>query len=317
MAKILLLPKVIFSNVSDVPQGGNITITASVVDSQGNPLTTNTIPIHITLSVSGTGSATFSDGSTDKQITAGGTLQINGVTASGASNNISVGAVVHAADTSGVYTTDQTVATTSTLTVVSVTLSLQITGTVPTDNSAALQFLYSTASSTLGSITYYFTSNGTTRYACAEAYQITGTVSPSDYAGQISLRRNVTYVAFNGDGTNQFASSSGDDTSNPALLDSLPQSGGSAGKVYDLDAPAANVDVADSTGTIVRLRSNFQEYAVIGSNTSTAVVSQSNLAFYARESCVMPANGIPTFSNSISGDNQVGSGSTPLTWDLN
>jgi hypothetical protein len=101
-----------------------------------------------------------------------------------------------------------------------------------------------------------------------------------------------------------------DDTSLPAFRDDDPQSGGSAGKVYDLDAPGFSPD-GNPVGTVVRRRVNFVEYTTVGGHALPGSV----LTWYLRQSIIKTSSGDQPL-NDISGDNTVGSGSTVLTWNL-
>ena len=108
---------------------------------------------------------------------------------------------------------------------------------------------------------------------------------------------------------------SGQNDDSPALIeDTNPQSGGSVGVVYDLDAPG----IGYLSGNINRVRFNFNEYAVLDSASSTQQLG--SFAWYARASCIEnpnPANGyFSMFSTSVANDNTAGSGTTGLTWNL-
>jgi hypothetical protein len=100
-----------------------------------------------------------------------------------------------------------------------------------------------------------------------------------------------------------------DDTSSPQGRDDDPQSGGSNGKVYDVDAPGVtNLNVSANT---YRLRTNFYAYAALPDGTKIS----SNYNFYVRVSCTKTASGYQ-FVNDVPGDNQVGAGTTKTTWNL-
>lgn len=90
-----------------------------------------------------------------------------------------------------------------------------------------------------------------------------------------------------------------DDTSNAIYQDQNPQSGGSAGKVYDLDAPGAKPTSAD--GNTYRVRTNYYAYATLldGRPIST------NYYYYVRASCKKTSSGLQ-FASDVAGDNQVG-----------
>jgi hypothetical protein len=107
----------------------------------------------------------------------------------------------------------------------------------------------------------------------------------------------------------------GDDTSDDPFRDDDPQSDGSDGTVYDLDAPGIGTSIPS---TIVRMRQNFLEYAVLGSATNATPVGGSNLNWFATSSCRLGPGSTAIFVNdpSIPGDNQSGTGSTKLTYNL-
>ena len=304
---VSVAPKVTFSPVPDIPQGGTTAVVAAVTNAQGQALPNNTIPIHLTLTVNGTGSATFADGSTDLTITSGTTVVIYGVAASGTQNNIVLDARIATADGSST----RSIASPSMLfTVVNVVLSLQTFGSISLDNGSFDAFGY--IGSTSGTYLY---ADGNGHVVCGTPYQITGVVTPSNYTNTITLRRKDTYSSYE-NGVAESSATAQEDTSPSSLLDSIPQSGGSNGKVYDLDAPGTFLDSSVPVGTIRRSRTNFTEYAVLGGPSSTQHAS-SNLTFYSRTSCkqtnVQP---YAAFEGSIRGDNQMGLGTTPLSENL-
>jgi hypothetical protein len=142
-------------------------------------------------------------------------------------------------------------------------------------------------------------------------------VTPSNFAGSIVLRRSILSSGqYNGpSGTNAVQSPApGDDTSAPQFRDDNPQSGAPspAGTVYDLDAPGIGTGLENN---IVRLRLNFLEYAVLGSQTNT--VSIGSLNWFSTSSCMVDPSGVGSvFSNDVSNDNQSGVGSTKLSANL-
>jgi hypothetical protein len=92
-------------------------------------------------------------------------------------------------------------------------------------------------------------------------------------------------------------------------MDSNPQSGGSNGKVYSVDAPGIGPSLAD--GNTYRARLNFFAWGELPDVTAVSP----NYSFYLRVSCQKTANGF-VFINDVPGDNQIGVGSTPTTWNL-
>jgi hypothetical protein len=100
-----------------------------------------------------------------------------------------------------------------------------------------------------------------------------------------------------------------DDTSPGTLQDENPQSGGSAGKVYDLDAPGVHPPSVD--GKTYRSRVNFSTYAALPDGTQISP----NYNFYVRLSCTQSSSGYQ-FVSDVAGDNQIGPGSTKTSWNL-
>jgi hypothetical protein len=94
--------------------------------------------------------------------------------------------------------------------------------------------------------------------------------------------------------------------------DDDPQSGGSAGKVYDLDAPGITGDV----NFVYRLRVNLEEYVVLGSSSNNKRVPNSTLPWWARSSCVIDIFGTLRFNTAVPNDNQAGTGTTNTNWNL-
>jgi hypothetical protein len=205
-------------------------------------------------------------------------------------------------------------------TVVSVAISLN-TG-VPIQNDAELanfqylvegpNFLQNTG---LGAELFY--NSGEQPQSCAVGTELVGAVSPSNYAGPVTLRRTVvSSAAFQGQAPNQtpgvLKPPGSDDTSAPSLIDDVVGAGG-AGQVFDLDPPSI------APGTLLnapqRLRINFQEYAVLGDRTSTMQVGAS-LFYYVAVSCG-GTPGVPTLDYSASLlDNTAAPSAIPLTWNL-
>ena len=196
-----------------------------------------------------------------------------------------------------------------TFSVVSVVLSLQAsdTDTIPSSDPGTPYFL--NGSSALGHrFVYGVVSNGT---ICDIAYQVTGIVTPSNYPGQLYLKRTATYDAWLDPGQQlTYSKTNWDDTSADPLVNY------SSGIIYDLDGPGEAIYGTDAVGTIRRLRINFDEYAVLGSRSSTTKVSTQDLLFYSRSSCGKASSTSVVFDQTYSGDNQIGMGTTPLSDNL-
>jgi hypothetical protein len=147
--------------------------------------------------------------------------------------------------------------------------------------------------------------------ACFAGIEFVGSVTPSTYSGSLELRRQLlscgTYVQ--GNVPASCGTTPRDDTSSAALRDDDPQPGGT---IYDLDPPG--VQNGDTFNSVYRYRANFSEYATLADGTTT--VSASPVNYYVRVSCKFDANGKPSLDTSVTGDNQVGAGTTKLTWNL-
>jgi len=133
-------------------------------------------------------------------------------------------------------------------------------------------------------------------------------INPSIYTGSVILhRRRISGATWVNSG-NEIPYASQDDTSNAALRDDNPQSGGSGGRVYDLDAPVLAPVSID--GNTYRVRLNFYAYATLGDG-----ITSPDYYFYVRLSCTRTSFGYKLVKD-VSGDNQVGSGTSSLSWNL-
>ena len=298
-------PNVTFQNTTvSVGQGQSVANGLLITDRLGNPLTlSSSTPVVLSVNtVAGSGAATLSNMS----FTSSGSFSINGSSASSQSYNLQITASITLPMKDGSGNHTFTVAT-ALITVVNVSLSLQPVGSIPADNGASRGF-----GNQLGP--FIASNSGITGKSCFVGYQVTGVVTPSDYTGQITLRRTATSTAIFRDpplGSPNINTAAQDDTSSAAYLDSVPQSGGSAGKIYDLDDPGYQMSSADKN-TVRRTRDNFRSYAVLGSSSSTALAS-ANLSFYVRLSCTLDGPGNPSFDHTYSSDNNAGLGSVSLS----
>ncbi len=109
------------------------------------------------------------------------------------------------------------------------------------------------------------------------------------------------------------------DTSSLSLLDVDPQSNGSQGKVYDLDAPGINSNPASPIDTINRRRTNFRQWGTVfqmqGTNAAAVRVSD-DINWYQRISIKKTGQNTSVIINDVANDNIISAGTTPLTWDL-
>jgi len=161
-----------------------------------------------------------------------------------------------------------------------------------------------------------FIGSGTSK-GCFIGFETIGTLTPSTYAGSVILRRQIVNDATYTNSTNTGGLTDKDDTSQPPGRDDDPQSGMSAGKVYDLDAPGTNNPNVD--GNTYRYRGNFYAYATIPDGTPTGIRISPNYAFYVHISCTKTASGFQ-FVNDVPNDNKIGSCAVgcagPVTWNL-
>ncbi len=187
-----------------------------------------------------------------------------------------------------------------------VVLSLVTTGVIPADNVGRTAFNTALGTTSLG-----------TRYYSTQAYwgtgvQVVGTVYPTSFSGPITIHREVREDKLYHGNTlyQQTAPPIYPDTSFPEFRDDNPQSGGSADKVYDLDAPGVG---GVPLGTTSRIRTNFRQWAVL--NSPALVVSPIDLYWYSRVSIYRDSTG-EHLKTDVSGDNVAGVGQTNTTWNL-
>jgi hypothetical protein len=167
---------------------------------------------------------------------------------------------------------------------------------------------YSTAEGTtnLGAII----GTGTPVQGCFVGNEAIGTITPNSYAGTVTLHRWILADAyFKGQASMSGGVTNQDDTSSPGLRDDNPQSGGSAGRIYDLDAPGISINQAD--GITYRYRGNFYAYASLPDGTRISPYYN----YYVRVSCKRTASGYQ-FDSSLPGDNAIAAGTTLTTWNF-
>jgi hypothetical protein len=191
--------------------------------------------------------------------------------------------------------------------VVSAVISQRTSGQVSSDDSALSNYQTAVGTTNLGNFT-----NISAFHGCGIGIETIGVINPSNYTGNVTIHRTIVNQGFYTNSTDSGGEKTNyDDTSPSQYRDDDPQSGGSAGKVYDLDAPGAHPPGID--GNIYRYRTNFSAYATLPNG---AVVSPSyGYFFYVRLSCQQVGAGY-VFVNDVPGDNQIGSGTTKTTWNL-
>jgi len=188
------------------------------------------------------------------------------------------------------------------LSVVNVSLSIRTSGIASLDDAGRSQFALSTGSADLGSIHGGF------------GVEIVGTVAPSGFLGPIVPHRVILQARGYRDTVNgstlTFTEDNTADDSDPSVTDTDPQSGGSGGKIYDLDEPSCFNSGTAPDGTICRERVNFREYATLGG------VQVSNDLFWFARMSNKKVSGADQKLSDITGDNNGGQGSTAITWNL-
>jgi hypothetical protein len=288
-------PQVTISNIEAV--GKNYTADVNITL---NPSPSNT-PVTLTLSTtSGTGSARFSDDTTSKTISQTTTVTIKGVTESSTANNIQLQA-----------SAGSTTLATVNFTVILVTLDLRYTSDlmVSMDNAAINNYMTANGTTHLG----LFFSTGQIVNRWRTGVEVVASIMPTNFTGLIRVTRERDYQLYN----NQTSIGSGmavpdHDTDTYSDLD--PQSGGSNGKVYDLDGPGVGSNASDPLNSIFRERQNFRQWAtLVGSGARVS----SNLEWFSCVSIIKPPTGEgDALREDVTGDNTAGKGSIILTWNL-
>ncbi|MBV9182573.1 MAG: hypothetical protein JO356_14775 [Acidobacteria bacterium] len=101
-------------------------------------------------------------------------------------------------------------------------------------------------------------------------------------------------------------------TRRPASREDDPTQGGT--NIFDFDIPA--IQSGTPAGSPYRYRLNFSEYVTFPGGTGLVSIGPYN--YYVRTSCNFDSSGNPLLATTFSsrGDNQIGSGTTPMTSDL-
>jgi hypothetical protein len=270
----------VFVQISPSPSSVNVTLTLEPVPGSMNA-----------------GSAVFtSNNSTTLTVNQAGKVKIKGTSASSMLDKYRIRASASGVDLA-----------TETFTVVQVTLSIRTNGTVSNDNIGGIQ--YNTVLGTLNLGT--FQSSGTGNQLWRNGVELVGTISPSSYTGAVRLSRKIVGGHTYNGSANYLPAPVGDDTSDVTLRDDDPQSGGSGGKVYDLDAPGVAPSAAHPVGTILRMRVNFAQYA----ESPQGYRLSPDFAWYHRISVKKTATG-NVLDTTIAGDNKASAGMTNTTWNL-
>jgi hypothetical protein len=286
-------------DITAVPKNGEVTVNVGIT-----PIDNNT-PVTLTLEKDPgtTGSATFDDGTTTRQVTRTGTINIKGLTESSTRDNISLSATAMGTNRAKMK-----------FSVLWVTLSLRFGRNleVSDDNGAKQAYINRLGDSHLGT----FQDNSSIPL-WGTAVEIVGQVAPSNFEGTVKLKRNVLAARRYRDKVLSEREGEHPDDS-PFLFDYDPQSGMSNGKVYDLDSPGVGMQHEPKfpVGTIIRNRVNFKEWAVFD-----GMKVSDDLPWFSRVSIVKNAQGMDVLESNFlvtqyHTDHIAGVGTTPLTWNL-
>jgi hypothetical protein len=208
-------------------------------------------------------------------------------------------------------------------TVIKVTLTLKLTGSVDDDNSRKSIVNNGVGRTTLGTAT--MNSGVFTPVDMSTMIEIIGAISPNDFDQDVKFVRTAFEWRLYIDNSSSYPSPykryvNCPDTSPFQFQDNSPRSGGSAGKVYDVDSPGLHFISSDAVGTKLRQRINFVEWLAIYQANGTSnedVRVSTDISWFHRLSIVK--NGTDNYSvltDVSTVDNIVSAGSTPLTNDL-
>jgi hypothetical protein len=151
------------------------------------------------------------------------------------------------------------------------------------------------------------------------AIEIKGAVSPSDFDQTLTLQRVFNSRIYTGsDPGNTLAKNFAgcQDRSNDFFLDKNPAPNGA---VYDIDGPG--LDFANgSFGVIARSRTNYTQWVSVnqanGGTSAADVRVSNNFQWFDTLSVIQNSDGSKSVNTDVLGDNQIGSGTTSLAWDL-
>ncbi len=167
-------------------------------------------------------------------------------------------------------------------TIISAVVSQRTSGTVSGDDAALSAYQSAEGTTNLGAIIGTGPVPG-----CFIGNEAIGAITPSNYTGNVIMHRFILNDATYENYTKIGGITNEDDTSSPLLRDDNPQSGGSLGKVYDLDAPGLNPQQVDTN--TYRYRGNFYAYATLPDGTRISPY----YTYYVRVSCRKTFVGVP------------------------
>ena len=191
-----------------------------------------------------------------------------------------------------------------------VVLTLRNSGTASADDSARVEYQFQLGTYNLGT----FFSTGWSARVFRTGVEIVGWVYPTSYTGSIIFRRLIVKSRAYHDTVEltELRKDNETDPYDPAFQDQHPQSGGSGGKVYDLEAPGIGTADNDPVGYIIRKRANHREWAELPNGTKVSA----DLNWFSRLSVIRTGQTTEALRTDITGDNIAAAGSTPTTWNL-
>ena len=147
----------------------------------------------------------------------------------------------------------------------------------------------------------------------AYCVEIVASIMPTNFTGLIRLTRERDYQLYN-DQTGIGSGIAVPDHDTDTYSDLDPQSGGSNGKVYDLDGPGIGSIASDPPNSIFRERQNFRQWATLA---GSGVRVSDNLEWFSCVSIIKPPTGEGDATrNDVTGDNTAGKGKIKLSWNL-
>jgi hypothetical protein len=241
--------------------------------------------VDLILTSSGSGAAQFQNGLTQMTVYVSQSVTIFGVSASTRANDIAL---------SGSGVTGR-----AAFSVVSVSIGLNA-GTPYADDSSYSYFEQGIVTGSGGPLgaAIFSTIQG---IHCGNGVELVGWVSPGNYGGTVTLKRDIVSGGIWQGQTYAGSIAPGPDNSD-AMYEVMTST--SQGHVFDLDAPGIV-----PANAINHVRQNYSEYAVLDSGPE---IGGSRFPWYSRISCGY-TSGNASVSYAIRGDNQAGSGATPLT----
>ncbi len=201
-----------------------------------------------------------------------------------------------------------------------VVLSIRTSGSVYPDNSGLQAYQTNEGTSSLGVFHFAGIKQDQSDRGWRTGVEIDGFVLPTFYTGTIYIKRKIVEAVVYDHCTYLSGSHQVDvDDTTPLgsnFMDYNPQSGGSHGYVYDLDAPWLGFTDAAPAGSLRRKRVNFKQWAVIVDAQSIEHTVSGYLYWFSRLSVYKNGDGTTSLEASFAGDNKAGQPSTNLSCSL-